>query len=272
LNGNFKGDMGEVLGYPQCEERGRLGVQGKSRSKPLSGSGKNPSGSGKNPSGSGKYRVRRVGRGGQGGSTELDGNFKGDMGEVSGYPRCEERGRLGVQGKSRSKPPSGSGKNPSGSGKIPSGSGKYPLRTGSRGAGGGVGVGPRNRTGPSRGIRGRCRGIPGVKKGGGYVLTQDQGWVSPRGAPGQEKPLRVRKVPPPDRVGRVGRGGRGGSTESDGNFEGDTGEVSGYPRCEERGRLRFDPRPGVGQSPRGSVPLRVMKNPLRVGKPMGRRG
>ena len=38
----------------------------------------------------------RVREGGQGGSTKLDGNIRGDMHEVPGYPHHEERGRLGV--------------------------------------------------------------------------------------------------------------------------------------------------------------------------------
>jgi hypothetical protein len=43
----------------------------------------------------------RVGEGGQGGSTKLSGTFKGDMHEVPGYPLHEERGRLGVEARSR---------------------------------------------------------------------------------------------------------------------------------------------------------------------------
>ena len=39
--------------------------------------------------------------GGQGGSTKLSGTFKGDMHEVPAYPLHEERGRLGVEARSR---------------------------------------------------------------------------------------------------------------------------------------------------------------------------
>ena len=44
---------------------------------------------------------------------------------------------------------------------------KVMTRGGSGGSGGVVGVGQPNRVGPSRGICMRCRGIPGMKKGGG---------------------------------------------------------------------------------------------------------
>ena len=91
----------------------------------------------------------------------MNGNFKGDMGEVLGYPQCEERGRLGVQGKSRSKPP------PPVQEKTPPVQENTLKGQGREGSGGVGGVGPPNWTGASRGIRGRCRGIPGVKKGGG---------------------------------------------------------------------------------------------------------
>ena len=106
LNGNFKGDMQVVLGYPWCEERGRLGVGPRSRVMPPQGQ-----------SSQGKRVVRvgkvRVGRGGQGGSTELSGNFKGDMQGVVGYPQCEERGRLGVGPMSMVMPPQGPKSRPS---------------------------------------------------------------------------------------------------------------------------------------------------------------
>ena len=46
--------------------------------------------------------------GGQGGSTKLSGTFKGDMHEVPAYPLHEERGRLGVEARSRVMTPSGS--------------------------------------------------------------------------------------------------------------------------------------------------------------------
>ena len=52
-------------------------------------------------------------RGGQGGSTELNGNFKGDMQGVLGYPWCEERGRLGVGPRSGVMPPQGPKSRPS---------------------------------------------------------------------------------------------------------------------------------------------------------------
>ena len=44
------------------------------------------------PRGEGRVGVR----GGHPGFTKLNGNFKGDMHEVPGYPLHEERGRLGV--------------------------------------------------------------------------------------------------------------------------------------------------------------------------------
>jgi hypothetical protein len=46
-------------------------------------------------------------RGGQGGFTKSDGNFKGDMHEGPGYPQCEERGRLGVDPRPWVKTPQG---------------------------------------------------------------------------------------------------------------------------------------------------------------------
>ncbi len=50
------------------------------------------------PVGGLRIRKDRPGRGGQGGSTKLNGNIKGDMHEVPAYPLREERGRLGVEG------------------------------------------------------------------------------------------------------------------------------------------------------------------------------
>ena len=75
--------------------------------------------------------------GGQGGSTESSGNFKGDMQVVLGYPCCEERGRLGV---GPSQDPEGVGRGSS-QGKRVVWVGKC---KGPRGSGEGVRVGPQN--------------------------------------------------------------------------------------------------------------------------------
>jgi len=78
--------------------------------------------------------------GGQGGSTELSGNFKGDMQVVVGYPRCEERGRLGVGPSQGSCPLRVSPTR----GDEWSGWGKVKVGRGQEGSGGVVRVGPQN--------------------------------------------------------------------------------------------------------------------------------
>ena len=169
----------------------------------------------------GTGRVRRGRRrGGQGGSTKSDGNFKGDTQEVPGYPLHEERGRSGVE--PREGPEGG------GSGRRRGGQGGFTK------------------------LNGNFKGD--MHEGLGYPLREERGrlGVDPRSALGQSGgggPAREASGP-----GRVGpgrrRGGQGGFTKSDGNFKGDMHEGPGYPQCEERGRLGVDPRPWV-KTPQG---------------------
>ena len=91
--------MHEVQGYPRHEERGRLGVDPKSR--PLVSQGDLGQERGDlDKESHDPGRVGGVRRGGRGGSTKSSGTFKGDMHEVQGYPRHEERGRLGLDPRS----------------------------------------------------------------------------------------------------------------------------------------------------------------------------
>ena len=119
--------MQEVLGYPWCEERGRLGVdQGRDL--------------GQSCKGKRVVRVREVqGREESGGvvrvGPQLNGNFKGDMQGVLGYPWCEERGRLGVGPRSRVMPPQGPKSRPS----PPRGGVRMGTRYGRGGGDGGKG-------------------------------------------------------------------------------------------------------------------------------------
>jgi len=94
------------------------------------GQSREGSGWGAEGSGWGSARVRGGREGGQGGSTKLSGDFKGDMHEVPGYPLHEERGRLGVGPRSGVMPPQGPKSHPRGV----SGWGKVRPR---RGVGGG---------------------------------------------------------------------------------------------------------------------------------------
>ena len=91
------------------------------------------SGSGKGWSGSGNARVGEGQEGGQGGSTKLSRTFKGDMHEVPAYPLHEERGRLGVEARSRPKRGMGGERGGPGQERGWSGSGNARVREGQGG-------------------------------------------------------------------------------------------------------------------------------------------
>jgi hypothetical protein len=78
-------------------------TQGQPSVSPEGGPAREASGPGR--VGPGRRRGQR--RGGQGGFTKLNGNFKGDMHEGPGYPLHEERGRLGVDPRPWVKTPQG---------------------------------------------------------------------------------------------------------------------------------------------------------------------